>query len=143
LGERKSSLVFDSLEFGQFINYGCLRNARLKRQSGIDVNAHLPFIFSCESRKTKLLSAAIGLAALIATPALAQSYAPEFDTGNIIPNATNQSSATSAFAQADPIARPSSRDRIRVQHQGGVIDGAPAGVDPYQYHDDLMAKEAN
>jgi hypothetical protein len=95
------------------------------------------------SRKTKLLSAAVGLAALIATPAFAQSYAPEYGTGNIVPNATSQATTSSALAQADPIARPSSRDRIRVQHQGGVFDGAPAGVDPYQYHDDLMAKEAN
>jgi len=95
------------------------------------------------SRKTKLLSAAVGLAVLIATPAFAQSYAPEYGTGNIIPNATSQSTATSAFAQADPIAGPSKRARIRDQRQGGIFDGAPAGVDPYQYHDDLMAKEAN
>jgi hypothetical protein len=95
------------------------------------------------SRKTKLLSAAVGLAALIATPALAQSYAPEYGTGNIIPNATNQSSANAAFAQADPIVRPSSRDRIRDQRQRGIFDGSPAGVDPYRYHDDLMATEAN
>ena len=95
------------------------------------------------SRKTKLLSAAVGLAALIATPALAQSYAPEYGTGNVIPNATSQSTATSAFAQANPIARSPSRARIRVQPQGGVFDGAPAGVDPYQYHNNLMATEAN
>jgi hypothetical protein len=95
------------------------------------------------SRKTKILSVAVGLAALIATPVLAQSYAPEYGTGNVIPNATSQSTATSVFAQANPIARPSSRDRIRVQHQGGIFDGAPAGVDPYRYHNDLMAKEAN
>jgi hypothetical protein len=93
--------------------------------------------------KTRLLSAAVGLAALIATPALAQSYAPEYGTGNLVPNATSQSTATSAFAQADSIARPSTRARIRDQHQGGIFDGAPAGVDPYQYHDDLMATEAN
>ena len=90
------------------------------------------------SRKTELLSAAVGLAALIATPAFAQS-----GTGNVIPNAISQSSATSAFAKANPIARSSSRDRIRVQHQRGIFDGVPAGVDPYQYHNDLMAKEAN
>lgn len=53
------------------------------------------------SCKTKLLSAAVGLAALIATPALAQSYAPEYGTGNVIPNATSQSTANSAFAQAE------------------------------------------
>ena len=94
------------------------------------------------SRKTKLLSAAVGLAVLIATPAFAQSYAPEYGTGNIV-HATSQATTSSALAQADPIARRSSRDRIRVQHQGGIFDGAPAGVDPYQYHDDLMAKEAN
>ena len=95
------------------------------------------------SRKTKLLSATVGLAGLIATPAFAQSYAPEYGTGNIIPNAINQTSATSAFAQADSIVGPSTRARIRDQRQGGIFDGAPAGVDPYRYHDDLMATEAN
>jgi len=93
------------------------------------------------SSKLRLLLAAVGVTALIATPAFAQSYAPEYGTGNIVSHVNSQNAA-SAFAQADP-ARPSPRSRIRIQHQGGIFDGAPTGVDPYQYHDNLMAKEAN
>ena len=92
-------------------------------------------------RDLKLLSAAVGIAAFIATPAFAQSYTPEFGTANIVPNAISQDTATSAFAQVDPIARPFTQARNGARTN--ILEGVPAGTDPYAYHDALAASEAN
>ena len=94
-------------------------------------------------RDLKLLSAAVSVAALIATPALAQSYTPEFGAANIVPNATSQDTAAFAFAQVDPIARPFTQARNGAQHKTGILEGVPAGIDPYAYHEGLAASEAN
>jgi hypothetical protein len=94
-------------------------------------------------RDLKLLSAAVGIAAFIATPAFAQSYTPEFGTANIVPNAISQDTATSAFAQVDPIARPFTQTRNGARTNVGILEGVPAGTDPYAYHDALAASEAN
>jgi hypothetical protein len=84
----------------------------------------------------------MGLLTVIATPAFAQSYTPEFGTANIAPVVTGQD-AKSAFAQAAPTTDPSPQARIRVQHNVGILEGVPAGVNPYAYHEGLAASEAN
>jgi hypothetical protein len=90
----------------------------------------------------KKLLTTVALLTVIGTPAFAQSYTPEFGTANIAPVVTNQD-ATSAFAQAVPIADPSTQAQIRGQHNVGIREGVPAGVDAYAYHEGLAASEAN
>ncbi len=86
----------------------------------------------------KKLILAAALAAALGAPAFAQSYNPELGTANIAPVVSSQQ-ATSAYAQA----RPAIDRAPRMSHQGGIFDGAPAGVDPYAYHQNLMATEGN
>ena len=86
----------------------------------------------------KKLILAAALAAALGAPAFAQSYNPELGTANIAPVVSSQQ-ATSAYAQA----RPAIDRAPRMSHQGGIFDGAPAGVDPYAYHQKLMATEGN
>jgi hypothetical protein len=90
----------------------------------------------------KKLLITIALLTMIGTPAFAQSYSPEFGTANITSDVTSQD-ATSAFAQAVPTKGRTSQARNETQRNVGVLDGVPAGVDPYLYHENLMANEAN
>ena len=85
----------------------------------------------------KLILAAV-LAAAFGSPAFAQSYTPEFGTANVVSDVSSQQ-GTSAYAQA----RPAIDRAPRMSHQGGIFDGAPAGVDPYAYHQHLMATEGD
>lgn len=86
----------------------------------------------------KKLILAAALASVLGPPAFAQSYTPEFGTANIEPVVSGQE-GTSAFAQA----RPTMDRAPRMSHQGGIFDGAPVGVDPYAYHQHLMATEGD
>jgi hypothetical protein len=90
----------------------------------------------------KKLLTTVALLTVIGTPAFAQSYTPEFGTANIAPVVTSQD-ATSAFAQAVPTTDSSAQAQIRGQHNVGVLEGVPAGIDAYAYHEGLAASEAN
>jgi hypothetical protein len=90
----------------------------------------------------KKLLTTVALLIAIGTPAFAQSYTPEFGTANISPVVTSQD-ATSAFAQAVPTTDPSAQAQIRGQHNAGILEGVPAGVNAYAYHEGLAASEAN
>jgi hypothetical protein len=90
----------------------------------------------------KKLLTTIVLLTVIGTPAFAQSYIPGLGTANIAPVVTSQD-ATSAFAQAAPTQGRTSQARNEAQHNVGIFDGVPADVDPYAYHENLMANEAD
>ena len=83
---------------------------------------------------------------VFATPVFAQSFDPDNGTGNVLPFAyapQANGSSNDALAQAAPIVVRSQRARNGVQHGEGIFDGVPAGVDPYVYHYNLAASQAN
>jgi opacity protein-like surface antigen len=76
----------------------------------------------------KKLVLAAGLAALLATPALAQSYDSEYGTGNSLPTppswaAQQNAGAGSAFAYAPRALRSAGSDSV-------YVDGHNVGADP-------------
>ena len=90
-------------------------------------------------KKTLILAAA--LATLVGAPAFAQSYDPELGTANTAPVwNSNAQEGTSAFAQALPGVDPSPARSVRAT---GIFENLPAGVNPYAYHENLEASQAN
>ncbi len=77
----------------------------------------------------KKLILGAGLAALLATPALAQSYNPGYGTGNSIPTPpvwaaqVNHGAAANAFASAPRSLRSAGSDSV-------YVDGQYVGADP-------------
>ena len=90
----------------------------------------------------------LALLTVFAAPAFAQSFDPEYGTGNVLPFAyapqvNGSGNDAYAYAPAAPTAARSPGARIGVQHREGIFAGAPAGVDPYAYHVGLAASQAN
>jgi len=90
-------------------------------------------------KKTVILTAT--LAGLLGAPAFAQSYDPELGTANTAPVWNNNTQeGTSALAQALLGLDPAPARTVRAT---GIFENAPAGVNPYAYHENLEASQAN
>ena len=88
----------------------------------------------------------LAMLTVFATPVFAQSFDPDNGTGNLLPFAyapPTNGSGNDAFAQATPTAARSPRAQIGVQHGEGIIEGAPAGVDPYVYQYNLARSQGS